>query len=105
MSRDPTLGKSKATLTPEQRDKLVDLAKNDPGFRTLLKSDWPAAFKQAGIDPKMVKDSVVKESETVPYSGGPAMTGIEITIEIRASAQEERINANDIVVFDKTKTG
>jgi hypothetical protein len=104
MSRDPDLGRSKAVVTPEQRDKLVELAKNDPGFRGLLKSDWPAAFRAAGIDPQAVKDTVVKATETVPYSGGPAMTGIEISIEIRASAHEERISANDIVVFDKSKT-
>ena len=104
MSRDPTLGKSTAAVTPQERDKLVELAKTDANFRNLLKGDWKAAFKQAGIDPAKVKDNIVKATETVPFAGGPAMTGIEISIEIRASAHEEKINANDIVVFDSRKT-
>lgn len=91
-------------VSQEQRQCLVELAKKDTRFRELIKSDWRAALKQAGINPRDVKDAVIRQTDLSPFKGGLATAGIEITIEIMSVAREERINMSDIVVFDQAKT-
>lgn len=95
---------STAVITRDQREKLIDLAKQDASFRDLLKSDWTKALTRAGIDPATVKDRVLRQTDLAPFKGGASTAGIEITIEIMSAAKEERINLNDIVVFDQKKT-
>jgi len=88
-------------ISRDQREKLVELVKKDPKFRELLKKDWPAAMKQAGVDAKELKGRVLKESQFQPFKGGSTKASIEIIIEIFAAAREERIRVEDIVVFNE----
>ena len=93
-----------AVLSKDQRTRLVELAKNDPEFRNLLKTNWADAMVKAGVDPRDVKGKLLRQTDLVPFKGGPSTAGIEITIEIMSVAKEERVNLSDIVVFDDTKT-
>jgi hypothetical protein len=91
-------------VTEDQRNKLIQMIKSDPGFREELKSDWTTAFKRAGIDPSSLKERELQYTDTRPFVGGSAKAGITITITIFASSRDERISINEAVVFDQAKT-
>jgi hypothetical protein len=94
----------RATVTDAQRSKLIDQIKKDPGFRQKLKENWADAFRDVGIDPAHVKGRELRDSETIPYGGDPVKAGITITITITAMAAEEKINIEDVVTFEPSKT-
>jgi len=91
-------------VTEDERNKLIQMIKSDPGFREELKSNWTTAFKRAGINPADIKGRVIEYTDTRPFVGGSVQAGIEITITIFASSRDERIRINEAVVFDQAKT-
>ena len=91
-------------VTDDERNKLIQMIKSDPGFREELKSDWTKAFRRAGINPTTVGGREIEFTDTRPFVGGSAKAGITITITIFASSRDERISINEAVVFDQAKT-
>ena len=95
---------NRPTISKDVRDKLVERIKTDPKFRDQMKTDWVAAFKEAGINPAEVKGKVLDHAEVTPFGGGRAISGIHITITIFAAAGMERIDIRDAVTFDEKLT-
>ncbi len=95
---------SRHAISVQDRQRLIERIKSDPAFRDKLKENWADAFRDAGVNPSVVKGRVLQHSETTPFAGGPAMSGITITITIFAAAGQERIDLGDGVIFDEQQT-
>jgi hypothetical protein len=95
---------SQHAITVRERERLIERIKTDPAFREKLKDNWVDAFRDVGINPSVVKGRVLQHDESTPFAGGPALSGITITITIFAEAGRERIDLGDAVIFDEKLT-
>lgn len=87
-------------VSSAQRDTLADRLKTDQKFRQLMKSDWRAAFQDAGVDVKAIEGKNLEYSEAVPLDSGPVQAGIIITI-FNAAQNAEEVSLKESVLFTK----
>lgn len=82
------MAKDRSVLSVKQRDALFTTLKDDPKFRELIKKDWRAGLKKAGIDPEAVVKGTLSRSEIENFASQRAGWTIEIVIFARELGME-----------------